>query len=156
MDNSRDKNRAQLDKVDSAAYRALADLSASVEQSAAAADIQTGLMELIRLRVSQINHCAFCVRTHARDALSAGESSDRIAVLSQWRETAYFSDRERAALELAEAVTTVSQSPVPQTVYDHVAQTLNEQEISAVSWIAIVMNSFNRVWVTSSRPVLPE
>ncbi len=148
-------NRVQLDKTDSAAYRALADLSASVEKSAAAADIQPGLMELVRLRVSQINNCAFCVRTHARDALSAGESTDRIAVLSQWRETAYFSDRERAALDLAEAVTTVNHSPIPQAIYDRVAETLNEQEISAVSWIAIVMNSFNRVWVTSRRQVLP-
>jgi AhpD family alkylhydroperoxidase len=155
MDHAMRSNRTQLDKTDAAAHRALADLSVSVQKSAAAADIQPGLMELIRLRVSQINNCAFCVRTHARDALAAGESTDRIAVVSHWRETAYFSDRERAALELAEAVTTVNHSPIPQGVYDRVAETLNEQEISAVSWITIVMNSFNRVWVTSGRPVLP-
>lgn len=155
MDNARDQSRTQLDKTDTAAYRALTELSATVGKAAEAADIQLGLVELIRLRVSQINHCAFCVRTHARDALAAGETTDRIAVLSQWRETAYFSDRERAALELAESVTAVNHSPIPEDVYARVAQTLSEQEISAVSWIAIVMNSFNRVWVTSRRPVLP-
>lgn len=148
-----EKSREQLDKSDSAAYQALTSLSASVEESAAAADIHPGLIELIRLRVSQINNCAFCMRTHTRAGLSAGESTDRIAVLPQWRETAYFSDRERAALELAEAITTISYTPTPQALYDRVTEKLNEQEISAVSWIAIVMNSFNRVRVTNRQQV---
>lgn len=148
-----ENSRVQLDKSDSAAYQALTGLSASVEESAAAADIHPGLIELIRLRVSQINNCAFCMRTHARAALSAGESTDRVAVLPQWRETAYFSDREQAALELAEAITTISDTPIPQALYDRVTEKLNEQEISAVSWIAIVMNSFNRVRVTNRQQV---
>lgn len=146
-------DRVQLEKSDPTAYEALSALSALVERSAAAADISISLMELIRLRVSQINNCAFCMRTHARAALDAGETADRIAVLPQWSETSYFSDRERAALELAEAVTLINHGPVPQPLYERVSVTLSEQEISAVSWIAIVMNSFNRVRVTNRQKV---
>lgn len=146
-------DRVQLEKSDPTAYEALSSLSALVEKSAAAADIDVALMELIRLRVSQINNCAFCMRTHARAALDAGETPDRIAVLPQWAETSYFSDRERAALELAEAVTLINHEPIPQTLYERVSETLSEQEISAVSWITIVMNSFNRVRVANRQRV---
>jgi AhpD family alkylhydroperoxidase len=128
-------------------------LSTSVEQAAAAVDIQPAFLELIRLRVSQVNGCAYCLRTHTRAALKAGETTDRLAVLAAWRETGYFTDRERAALELAEAVTLVDRGPVSEEVYAHVAQTLSEAEISAVAWITIVMNSFNRVRIARRQPV---
>lgn len=146
-------DRVQLEKSDPAAYEALSALSALAEKSAAAVDIDMALIELIRLRVSQINNCAFCMRTHARAAIDAGQTADRIAVLPQWAETSYFSDRERAALELAEAITEINHEPLPQDIYEHVAETLSDEEISAVSWITIVMNSFNRVRVANRQKV---
>lgn len=146
-------DRVHIDKQDAAAYRALVELSATVEAAAAAVDIKPAFMELIRLRVSQLNGCAFCLRTHTRAALVAGESTDRLAVLSSWRETEYFTTRERSALELAEAVTLVSGGPIGEDVYTRVTQTLSAEEVSAVSWLTIVMNSFNRVRISNRQPV---
>lgn len=146
-------NRVQIEKKDAAANRSLVALSATVEEAAAAVDIRPVFMELIRLRVSQLNGCAFCLRTHTRAALEAGEDSDRLAVLSSWRETAYFTEREAAALELAEAITLVANGPIDENVYEQVARTLSEAEISAVSWIVIVMNAFNRVRITNQQHV---
>ncbi|MBM7847804.1 carboxymuconolactone decarboxylase family protein [Arthrobacter roseus] len=148
-------NRVQIDKQGAAANRSLVALSTTVEEAAAAVNIGPAFMELIRLRVSQLNGCAFCLRTHTRAAVDAGEDVDRLAVLSSWRETEYFTERESAALELAEAVTLVSHGPISEDVYTRVAQTLSEAEISAVSWIAIVMNAFNRVRITNRQPVGP-
>lgn len=146
-------DRVHIDKQDAGAYRALVVLSTTVQEAAAAVNIQPAFIEVIRLRVSQLNGCAFCLRTHARAAVKAGETADRIAVLSSWRETEYFTPRERAALELAEAVTLVDHGPVGEDLYRRVAATLSEAEISAVAWIAIVMNSFNRVRITNRQPV---
>ena len=145
--------RVQIERQDAAAYRSLVTLSTTVEEAAASADISPAFTEVLRLRVSQINGCAYCLRTHTRAALAAGETTDRLAVLSSWRETEYFSDRERTALELAEAITLVSAGPVSEELYAHVARTLSEAEISAVTWIAIVMNSFNRVRIANRQKV---
>lgn len=145
--------RVQIERQDAAAYRSLVALSSTAEAAAAAADISAAFTELIRLRVSQINGCAYCLRTHSRAALAAGETTDRLAVLSSWRETSYFSDRERAALELAEAVTCVSSGPITDELHGRVAHTLSAAEVSAVTWIAIVMNSFNRVRIANRQAV---
>jgi AhpD family alkylhydroperoxidase len=145
--------RVSVDEQDRASYRALVALSHSAEASAAAAGFSPAFVEVLRLRVSQINGCAFCLRTHFRAAVASGETTDRLAVLSSWRETEYFSAREAAAIELAEAVTSVSTGPVGEPLYERVSATLSAAEISAVTWIAIVMNSFNRVWITSRRDV---
>lgn len=148
-------DRVQIEKQNASAYRALTSLSATVEEAAASVGIGPGFVEVIRLRVSQLNGCAFCLRTHARAAVMAGESADRLAVLSSWRESEYFTAWERAALELAEAVTLVNHGPIGEELYQRVATTLNDAEISAISWIAIVMNSFNRVRITNRQRVAP-
>jgi AhpD family alkylhydroperoxidase len=145
--------RVHVDKQDRDTYRALVALSTSAETAAAAAGFSPAFVEVLRLRVSQINGCAFCLRTHFRAAVAAGETTDRLAVLSSWRETEYFSPREGAAIELAEAVTSVSSGPVDEALYERVSATLSAAEISAVTWIAIVMNSFNRVRITNRQEV---
>jgi AhpD family alkylhydroperoxidase len=145
--------RVQVDEQDRATYRGLVALSLSAEAAAAAAGFSPAFVAVLRLRVSQINGCAFCLRTHFRAAVAAGETTDRLAVLSSWRETEYFSAREAAAIELAEAVTSVSTGPVGAPLYERVAATLSATEISAVTWIAIVMNSFNRVRITNRQAV---
>ncbi|WP_243983335.1 carboxymuconolactone decarboxylase family protein [Streptomyces sp. NEAU-YJ-81] len=102
----------------------------------------------MKIRASQINGCAFCLRMHTRDALKKGENSDRIAVLPGWEETGYFSETDRAALHLTEAVTRVSDGHVSDENYNDVAAVLTSDQVSAVVWLATVMNAFNRVAIT--------
>ncbi|MFC7660341.1 carboxymuconolactone decarboxylase family protein [Pseudonocardia sp. D17] len=96
-----------------------------------------------------MNGCAFCLRMHTRDALKKGENPDRIAVLPAWEETGYFSETERAALRLTEAITRISDGHVADEDYDAAAAVLTPDQVSAVAWLATVMNAFNRVAVTS-------
>lgn len=137
-------------------YQAMIALERAMSRHAAAAGIASGFAHLLRLRASQINGCAFCLRMHQRDALEAGESTDRIAVLPAWRETGYFDEKERAALALVEAVTLLPEGQVPDEIYEASAEVLSREEIAAVEWLAIVINSWNRMAVSSRTPVGPE
>jgi len=92
---------------------------------------------------------------HTRDAVASGESTDRISILPAWRETDYFNEKERAALALVEAVTLISVGQVPDNIYEEAASKLSEKEISAIEWIAIVINTWNRVAISSRYPVKP-
>ncbi len=132
-----------------AAYKALLALSAEVTSAAAAAGLDPFLVELLKIRTSAINGCTFCLRMHTRDALALGENPDRIAVLPGWDETGYFSETDRAALRLTDAVTCVSDGHVSDEDYDAAAAVLTADQISAVTWLATVMNAFNRVAITS-------
>ena len=107
------------------------------------------LVELVKIRTSQINGYAFCLRMHTRDALKKGESTDRLAVLPAWAETGYFSEPERAALRLTEAIARVSDGHVSDADYAAAAAVLSEDQVSAVAWLSTVMNAFNRVAITS-------
>ncbi|MBI0295524.1 carboxymuconolactone decarboxylase family protein [Streptomyces sp. PRKS01-29] len=145
--------RVHIGKQHPNAYKALIALSAEVEETAAAAGLDPLLIELLKIRASQLNGCAFCLRTHTRDALKKGENPDRIAVLPGWEETGYFSGADRAALRLTEAVTRVSDGHVRDEDYDEAAAVLTPDQLSAVVWLATVMNAFNRVAITSRYPV---
>ena len=92
---------------------------------------------------------------HARDAISSGESSDRLAVLAAWKESGYFTLEERAALELVEAITVVSVGQVPDAIYDNAAEKLSREEISAIEWLAVVINSWNRIAISGRYSVKP-
>ena len=113
--------------------------------------LEHSLLRLVEIRASQINGCAYCLDMHTKDARAAGETEQRIFALSAWRETPFFTDRERAALEWIEAVTLVADSRVPDDVYAQVAQQFNEEEIVALTFAVIVINSWNRLQV-SFRP----
>jgi len=141
--------RINLGKAAPELYQAVAGLDRLVSEAIAQAGIADGFSHLLRLRASQINQCAFCVRLHARDALASGESHDRIAVLAAWRETDYFTQKERAALALVEAITLISDGQLPDTVYEQASANLSKEEISAIEWLAIVINSWNRVAISS-------
>src|SRR6185369_12293424 len=101
------ENRVNLGKVMPELHKAVANLDRMASEYAASAGIAVGFAHLLRLRASQLNQCAFCVRLHTRDALACGESSDRISVLPAWRETRYFNEKERASLALCEKVTLI-------------------------------------------------
>ena len=98
------ENRVNLGKAAPGLYQSIVNLDRLASELAASAGIAEGLTHLLRLRASQLNQCAYCVRLHTRDALASGEPSDRISVLPAWRETQYFNDKERAAFALVEAV----------------------------------------------------
>ncbi|MQY16901.1 hypothetical protein SRB5_71040 [Streptomyces sp. RB5] len=145
--------RVNVGKQHPGAYKALIALSTEAETAAAAAGLDPLLTELLKIRTSQLNGCAFCLRMHTRDALKKGENPDRIAVLPAWAETGYFTGTDRAALRLTEAVTRVGEGHVSDDEYDAAATVLTEEQISAVVWLAVVMNAFNRVAITSRYPV---
>jgi alkylhydroperoxidase family enzyme len=92
---------------------------------------------------------------HTSDALSSGESIERVSVLPAWRETDYFTDKERASLELMEAMTFIADGQVPEAVYERAAATLSKEEIAAVEWLGVVINAWNRVAISSRYPVKP-
>lgn len=145
--------RVNLGKSAPALYQTVLELERLASEALAAAGIAKGFSHLLRLRASQINQCAFCIRMHTRDALARGESSDRVAVIAAWEETAYFTPKERAALELVEAITLVSEGQVPDMVYAQAAANLSPEEVSAIEWLAIVINTWNRIAIASRYPV---
>ncbi|MER5603721.1 carboxymuconolactone decarboxylase family protein [Streptomyces sp. NPDC002265] len=141
--------RVNIGKQHPAGYKALIDLSVAVADATASSGLDPLLVELLKIRTSQINGCAFCLKMHTRDALKKGENPDRIAVLPAWEETGYFSETERAALRLTEAIAQVSQGHVSNASYEAAAVALTDDQISAVAWLATLMNAFNRVAITS-------
>ncbi|MFG3206690.1 carboxymuconolactone decarboxylase family protein [Streptomyces sp. NPDC048192] len=145
--------RVFVDKQSPRAYQALTRTAEDVRAVAADAGLDRRLVELINLRVSQINGCAYCLNVHTRAALRAGESTQRLGVLPAWRDTELFSARERAALALAEATTNPADIVGQQDAYDAARQALTDDEISAVVWVAITINAFNRVSIMSKHPV---
>lgn len=132
-------------------YKQLLVLSGQADSAIEASGLDPLLGELVKIRVSQLNGCAFCLRMHTRDAIAKGETSDRLAVVAAWWESQYFTAQERAALALAEQVTRLT---VPESrAWDD--GSLSGEQASAVSWLAVVMNAWNRVAITSHYPVAP-
>ncbi|MFB6842766.1 carboxymuconolactone decarboxylase family protein [Streptomyces sp. NPDC056361] len=146
-------DRVYLDKRSPDAYRALVRTADAVRTTAAEAGLDRILVELVNLRVSQLNGCAYCLDVHTRAALRAGETTRRLGVLAAWRDTELFTARERAALALAEATTHPADALAQERAYDSAREVLDDGEISAVIWVAIAINAFNRVSILSKHPV---
>ena len=142
-----------LDKAHPAAWRALNGLGLKAKEAATEAGLDDTLIELLNVRISQINGCAFCLDMHVGDAVKNGESAQRLAVLPAWRDTTLFSEKECAALMLAEAITTISDAQTRDREGAQARRHLTAEEFSAVSWLAITMNAFNRVSIVSQHPV---
>jgi len=111
-------------------------------------DIDPKLLELIKIRASQINGCAHCLDMHTKDARAQGETEQRIYALNAWRETPFFTEKERAALAWTESVTQVSTSHVPNEVYDSVRQYFDEKEIVNITTAIVAINGWNRLGVS--------
>lgn len=140
-----------LGKMHPGAYKQIMALSKDTDEAVARAGLDPKLGELVKIRVSQLNGCAFCLRMHTRDAIAKGEASDRLAVVAAWWESQYFNEQEQAALALAEEVTRLS---VPERrAWDN--GSLGDEQVSAISWLAIVMNTWNRIAIRSHYPVAP-
>jgi AhpD family alkylhydroperoxidase len=112
-------------------------------------DFDAGLRELVRLRASQLNGCAYCVDTHSKDARAVGEPEQRVHAVAVWRESPFFTARERAALAFTEEVTLVAQTHVPAAAYDAVAEHFGPDEIGALLALIVTINAWNALAVAS-------
>ena len=128
--------------------RAILALSAEVEKN-----MDRRLLELVKIRASQLNRCAYCLDMHTKDARLRGETEQRIYALSAWRETPFFTDRERAALEWTEALTRLSETHPSEDLHARVAAYFDEDEIVALTFAVVVINSWNRLVVPFHPPV---
>jgi AhpD family alkylhydroperoxidase len=114
--------------------------------------LEESLLDLMRMRASQINGCAYCLDMHSKEARANGETEQRLYGLNAWRETPYYTERERAALEWTEALTLVAQTHVPDDVYERVRKQFNEAELANLSLAVVSINGWNRL-VISTRQV---
>lgn len=148
--------RIFIDRQSPKAFHTLAQTSEAVRAVAAETGLDSTVVELINLRVSQLNGCAYCLDTHTRAALRAGESAQRLGVPAAWRDTEAFTPVERAALALAEATTHPADAVAQESAYQAAREALTDDQISAAIWVAITMNAFNRVSIMSKHPVRAE
>ena len=136
--------------------RAMAHLDNSATKELDNAGIEPPLRELVRIRASQINGCAYCIDMHTKDARAIGETEQRIFALPAWEETPYFTLRERAALAFTEAVTLLANDHVPTSAYAAVAAEFSEDEVAALLSLIVTINAWNtiavstRAWVPGS------
>jgi AhpD family alkylhydroperoxidase len=112
-------------------------------------DLDNTIKQLVFTRVSQINGCAFCIDMHTKDARAAGETEQRLYGLNAWRETPFYTPRERAALVLAEEMTNLPTSNVPDEVYEEAARHFEPKELALVIWAVTIINAWNRIAITS-------
>jgi AhpD family alkylhydroperoxidase len=135
--------QARLDwyKISPGAYKAMAGLEGFVKGSG----LEPALLELVRMRASQINGCAYCLDMHSKDARAAGETEQRLYGLNAWRETPFYTERERAALAWTEALTLVQETHAPDDVYEEVRKRFTEEEVVSLTAAIVSINSWNRL-----------
>lgn len=138
------KSRINYETVAPGAIHSLLNVEHYVRQSG----LEAPLQELVRLRASQINGCAYCVDMHTKDARAQGESEQRLYAVSVWNDTPFFTDRERAALAWTEAVTRVSETHVPDEIYQLARQQFSEKELVDLTMAIIAINGWNRLSIS--------
>ena len=139
------KARIDLMHVSPGIIHAMLGLERQVQK----AGLDSKLLDLVRMRASQINGCAYCLDMHSKDARANGESEQRLYGLDAWRETPYYSAREEAALEWTEALTLVADSHVPDDVYERVRAQFSEEELVSLSLAIVAINGWNRLNVAA-------
>ncbi len=118
------------------------------EKYVGSSGLEKPLLELVKLRASQINGCAYCLDMHTKDARAAGETEQRLYVLNAWREAPFYSDRERAALEWTEAVTLISSTHVPDEIYEKVRPYFSPEELLNLTMAIVAINGWNRLAIS--------
>ncbi|KUI26152.1 carboxymuconolactone decarboxylase [Mycobacterium sp. IS-1496] len=142
-----------IDKHSPSAYKSLIGVSTAVTALAKETGLPRSLVELVNVRVSQLNGCASCLEVHHRRADDAGVSAKQLATVSVWRDTELFDEREQAALRLAEITTTLPDHDTAEREYALAREVLDDDELSAVIWVATTINAFNRVSILSGHTV---
>ncbi len=138
------EQRLDYQKASPNAVKAMMGLDAAVHRSG----LDPGLIELVKMRASQINGCAYCLDMHSKDAIARGETAQRLFGLDAWRETPYYTERERAALEWTEAVTLVSQTHVPDEAFEVVKEQFSDEEIMNLTLAVVAINGWNRIAIS--------
>ena len=141
--------RLDFDEHAAGFSRAMAHLDRAAIKELDQADFDPRLRELVRIRASQLNGCAYCVDMHTKDARAIGETEQRIYALPVWRETPFFTARERAALAFTEAVTTVATTHVPDEAYEAVAAQFSPPELAALISLIVTINAWNAIGVAT-------
>ncbi len=136
--------RIDYTKITPEGYRAMSGLERYVRGSG----LEPSLLELVKLRASQINGCAYCIDMHWKDARARGESEQRLYGLMAWRESPYYTERERAALAWTEAVTLIAESHVPDELYEEVRQSFTETELVNLTFALVAINGWNRLAIS--------
>jgi AhpD family alkylhydroperoxidase len=139
---------AHTNYIASGLGRAMLSLQKEVEASG----LEHSLLELVKMRSSQINGCAYCLDMHSKDARAAGETEQRLYALSAWHEAPFYTPRERAALAWTESVTRVADTHVPDDVYAEARAHFTEQEIIALTFALVAINGWNRLCVSFRVP----
>ncbi|HEY4431595.1 MAG TPA: carboxymuconolactone decarboxylase family protein [Paenibacillus sp.] len=139
------KMRLDYMKVQPEAFQTLMKLEGYVKNS----DLDHNLLELVKIRASQINGCAFCLDMHTKDALAMGETTQRLFLLNAWREAPFYTEAERAALALTEAVTKISDAGVPQELYEQVRRHFDEGQYVNLIMAINAINSWNRIAIST-------
>lgn len=135
------KSRLEHWKVAPGGFNAMSSLEAYLHESG----LEKLFLHMIKLRVSQINGCAYCIDMHWKDARAAGESEQRLYGLDAWREAPYYSDRECAALEWTEALTNITDGHAPDTTFDAVRAHFTDKELVDLTWAVAAINAWNRI-----------
>ena len=135
------QSRMEYPKVAPGVSQAMSQLERQVRESG----LEAPLLDLVKTRASQINGCAFCLDMHTKDARARGETEQRLYALSAWRETPFYTDRERAALAWTEAVTLVAETHVPDEVYEQARAQFSEQELANLTLAIVAINGWNRL-----------
>ncbi|MBI2422077.1 MAG: carboxymuconolactone decarboxylase family protein [Candidatus Hydrogenedentes bacterium] len=138
------KARMNFFKASPGATQAMLDLTQYVKDCG----LEASLQELVKLRASQINGCAYCIDMHSLDARALGETEQRIYCLSTWRECPFYTERERAALEWTEALTLITEGHVPDEVYDRARTQFSEEELVQLSLAIVTINAWNRIAIS--------
>lgn len=139
------QSRMELRQANGAAYQAMLHLERYVRSSG----IDPALLELIKIRASQINGCGFCIDMHTKDARLNGETEQRIYALNAWRETPFFTSQERAVLALTEAVTLIATDHVSDEIYDEVSRYFSQDEIANLLMAVVTINGWNRIAIAT-------
>jgi AhpD family alkylhydroperoxidase len=129
-------------------FRAMLALESAVK----ATGLESSLLDLVRLRASQINGCAYCIDMHSKDLRAEGESEERLYLLDAWREAPFYSDRERAALAWTEAVTRVSEGHVPDEVFEEARRQFSDEELAKLTLAVVAINGWNRFGIAFRAP----
>jgi AhpD family alkylhydroperoxidase len=140
--------RAALPELTPRHVAALGELSAAIDRDAIASGLPRGLLELVRIRVSQINRCTYCQGLHSRAASACGESVRRLDALADWRRQPEFGAAERAALALAEALTHIEHG-VPENVYRAAAEHFTLAQLASLLWVITLINAYNRLAIST-------
>ena len=142
-------SRLDIESTAAGFYRAVVHLDRAATKELDQAGLDPRLRELVRIRASQLNGCAYCIDMHTRAARKAGESEQRLYALAAWRESPLFTPRERAALQLTDAVTKIADDGVPDTVYQHAADVFSMGELANLILAITAINAWNRIAVSS-------